>query len=501
MQNQTEEAEAGLNMQKRSLTQHRILRDVIESTRTLIKRQIESVEASIEDTTNALNKAEEYRMAFEMSFSPILSDNMPEYVRGVGRQLLSCIPCVAVHHDLCKCLLLNLLHSRRSDTLQLRQVLCKRHGVLWTLQAASLHLDQIYWAVANRICGIEDKVVLLTKRRQPIKERLLGLPKETRDMILSLTVPRQRGRLVLHRSDPRFLRQLNVNDATLDWIQQALVLPRIDLDISVWSEGHGRKNLMMNDIKRRELILDKVQILSMIPRRIMHYYLVIDFPATNLLPILVSSANILPYVKTFTVKAHERIYEESINDDIGKDSARVDLRNSIMNAVRCAGPGNVRLKEAQINLYLLWPLANAGLLKSLTHLTLTATSGRLYQHARASPLPILMSDLPTLQSLDVSLVTCDFTLAEGQSTTCLGSIATLRIPNPSFLELCSPSSMVKCFGMKDLSGYKGSAETSLISKIASLFPELRELETVSSYPANYSNLLFHADAVYLSANW
>ena len=105
MQNQSKSAR--LIELRSSLRSYAILRDTIISVRNLNVRRQRSVKASINATTEILMKKKVFRMACRASFPPVISNNMPEYVKGVAEHLLYCTteptPCVAEHHNLYEC--------------------------------------------------------------------------------------------------------------------------------------------------------------------------------------------------------------------------------------------------------------------------------------------------------------------------------------------------------------------------------------------------------------
>ena len=430
-------------------------------------------------------------------------------------------------------LILNWFHSRQAEILTLRQVLEYRREVCESLEVMSRFLNQIYMAVDMRIDYMERDEVFLTEELSLCagsSKHLPMLPNEILDIItLSATPPHlscDNGLILRSLAPLRYVQRLDVNFTSDYQIQQTLELPNVDLQVFVDSECSKEYLCSFSDEDTWHAeLLENIQILSVIPQRIKGAEITTSRPFIHFLPFMRAFARILPHLEDLTVVSNDNIFEDmddSIDGDgdnmdgdgdnmdgdgdnmdgdgenlhgdgdhvggdggiVDGDSARVRTRNIVRNAVLLhAGVGNVKLKTATINYCLLWPFADAGLLSSVTHLILTAPMGSLERCANF--LPTLLSGLPVLRILDASGLTCDF-ISDGQSTTCLGSIATLRIPNLSFLNLCSPSSKIKCLKLRK--GDKDDLEA-MVSRIATLFPDLRELETVSSLSVNYSKLV------------
>ena len=158
------------------------------------------------------------------------------------------------------------------------------------------------------------------------------------------------------------------------------------------------------------------------------------------------------------------------DDDIGLEA---DTLSRVSDALKANVPHTdlTTPKDVTLTGPLLLPFEAAGLLRGVTHLTLTTSKSRIHFPQA------ITAGMPALRDLNLYGLNYSY----GQPRINLGLISTLRIPSLSFLEYCGSSDDVRYLGIRAYEpDFQDPEEIEeLLSRISTTFPLVKELETVS----------------------
>ena len=223
-----------------------------------------------------------------------------------------------------------------------------------------------------------------------------------------------------------------------------------------------------DDTAKLEEFIEKLVIVSELTTQIKSFNFRLVTASNTCMPLLTAAARSFWYSEDLTVETF-----------ISHTGPNVELEDDTLSEIQdilVATPHTgLRLRRAKLTRPLLQPFVDAGLLASVTHLTLTESASLAVKYIPQ----MVVAGLPSLRSLDLYNIRED----PAQLLIHLGSVSVLRVPSLSFIKLCSPMNEVRCLGIRLADceiGYSVFEEAeSFLSLIAGTFPHLEELEAVS----------------------
>ena len=269
----------------------------------------------------------------------------------------------------------------------------------------------------------------------------------------------------------------------MEKIRSALEIPRFDVNILADTTS---PELLIDDgdpdndevhvwsrIEDFEEYLEKLAAASDLTTRIKSFNLQLVMAYNTYSLFLSAAARSFWYAEALTVQtAVSRC--DGYNIDF-EDDTLSEIQSVLMTTPHTGPP---KPESVVLTSPLLKPFVAAGILASTTHLTLTASASSTFEYIPQE----VTAGLPCLRGLNMYNIRED----PGQPTIHFGLVSDLRVPSLSFIDICSPSNEVRCLGIKvtndDLDRLVPEETESLLLKIATTFPNLEELETVS--PAN-----------------
>ena len=225
-----------------------------------------------------------------------------------------------------------------------------------------------------------------------------------------------------------------------------------------------------DDTAKLEEFIEKLVIVSELTTQIKSFNFQLVTASNTCMPLLTAAARSFWYSEDLTVETS--ISRTGLNIEL-EDDTLSEIQDILVAAPHA---GSLRPpRRAKLTRPLLQPFVDAGLLASVTHLTLTESASLAVKYIPQ----MVVADLPSLRSLDLYNIRED----PAQLLIHLGSISVLRVPSLSFITRCSPMNEVRCLGVRlddcevGYSVFEGTE--SFLPLIAGTFPDLVELEAVS----------------------